>query len=278
METLKPEVIQIAPQTWCISEFRLVNAFLLEGRDRAVLIDTGCGIADLSRTVSQLTDRPLLVLLTHGHADHAGGLIHFPDAPVCLKEEDREMDRVMPCDNGFRRMYIESRVAFRFPGEGHQEALLAMLPPDPGAVRFDRFRTLSEGDCFDLGGRTLQTIHTPGHSQGSCCFLDSATRILFSGDTVNHSIILMRQPDHGMQLVEGYHATLQKLWDLSDRYDRLAIGHDGSTVEKQLVKDYLDLTAGLLDGSIRGGYEEVGFRKGEVARLGLAELWYQCDA
>ena len=91
METLRPEVIQIAPQTWCISEFRLVNAFLLEGRDRAVLIDTGCGIADLSRTVSQLTDRPLLVLLTHGHADHTGGLIHFPDAPVCLKEEDRDL-------------------------------------------------------------------------------------------------------------------------------------------------------------------------------------------
>ena len=37
------------------------------------------------------------------------------------------------------------------------------------------------------------------------------------------------------------------------------------------------LTGGLLDGSIVGKYEEIGFRKGDVARLGQAELWYQCD-
>ena len=50
------------------------------------------------------------------------------------------------------------------------------------------------------------------------------------------------------------------------------------TISKQIVKDYLDLTARLLDGTITGAYEETGFRKGDVARLGMAELWYQCDA
>ena len=278
MKTLKPGLTLIAPNTWCISEFRLVNAFLLMGSDKAVLIDTGCGIADMSRQVADLTDKPLEVLLTHGHADHAGGLIHLPDREVYLGEEDRNMETTMPCDNRFRRMYIQYRVDYRFPGEGHREALLAMLPPDPGSVSFRNFRSLQEGQIFDLGGRTLQAVHTPAHSEGSYCFLDSATRILFSGDTVNNSIILARQPDHGMRLVEQYHTTLQKLWDMSDRYDRLAIGHDGVTVDKQLVKDYLELTAGLLNGSIQGDYEESGFRKGEVARLGLAELWYQCDA
>ena len=39
-------------------------------------------------------------------------------------------------------------------------------------------------------------------------------------------------------------------------------------------------TPGHSDGeiSITGTYEETGFRKGDVARLGMAELWYQCDA
>ena len=45
-----------------------------------------------------------------------------------------------------------------------------------------------------------------------------------------------------------------------------------------IVKDYLDLTEGLLDGSITGEYKETGFRKGDVAAKGAAELWYQCDA
>ena len=61
-------------------------------------------------------------------------------------------------------------------------------------------------------------------------------------------------------------------------FDRLGVGHDEFTISKQIVKDYYDLTTGLLDGSIVGAYEETGFRKGDVARLGMAELWYQCDA
>ena len=42
--------------------------------------------------------------------------------------------------------------------------------------------------------------------------------------------------------------------------------------EEQIVKDYYDLTTGLLDGSIVGAYEETGFRKGDVARLGMENL------
>lgn len=275
---LKPEITCIAPNAWCISEYKLVNAFLVAGNDRAVLIDTGCGIGDFSQVVKELTDKPLFVLLTHGHADHAGGLVRLPGTRVYVGPEDKDMDRIMPCDNHFRRLYIEYRVEYRFPGEGHKQALLDMLPPDPAAVEFKDFIPLTENQCFDLGGRVLYTVHTPGHTEGSYCFLDPAERILFSGDTVNNSIILMRQPEQSMQLVEQYRTTLNKLWSMSDRYDRLAIGHDGITVDKQLVKDYLDLTTGLLDGSITGKYEESGFRKGDVARLGLAELWYQCDA
>jgi hypothetical protein len=65
---------------------------------------------------------------------------------------------------------------------------------------------------------------------------------------------------------------------MESAFDRLGVGHDEVTIPKQIVKDYLDLTTGLLDGTITGAYEETGFRKGDVARLGMAELWYQCDA
>ena len=39
-----------------------------------------------------------------------------------------------------------------------------------------------DGKVFDLGGRTLEAILVPGHSKGSCCFLDKVDRILFTGD------------------------------------------------------------------------------------------------
>ena len=278
MDQIKPIVTKIAERTWCLNEYNLVNAFLIEGDSMAVLIDSGCGIADFSKVVENLTALPITVILTHGHPDHAGGLYYFPETKAYMGQEDLAVEKMMACDNRFRKYYIENRVDFRFPGEGHKEALLSMLPPDPASVPLSRTLPLTEDMTFDLGGRVLDVLHTPGHSDGSYCIFDDYSRILFSGDTVNHSIILMRQKDDSLVLVEQYHTTLEKIWKQQDRFDRLAIGHDGITVNKQIVKDYLDLTEGLLDGSIVGEYEEKGFRKGDVARLGLAELWYRCDA
>ena len=43
------EITEIAPHTWCLSEFRLVNAFLIEGEEKAALVDTGCGIGSADK-------------------------------------------------------------------------------------------------------------------------------------------------------------------------------------------------------------------------------------
>ena len=54
-----------------------VFAYLAEGEEKAVLIDTGCGLGDLRSYVKSLTDKPITVLLTHGHLDHAPGAVQF---------------------------------------------------------------------------------------------------------------------------------------------------------------------------------------------------------
>ena len=279
MDAIERTVVEIAPKTWGISEFNLVNMFLLEGDEKAVLIDTGCGIGDFTEIIRRYTKKPLEVLLTHGHADHCGGMIYLKDhIPVYMNHTDKVYEKISPCTNGFRRKYINTRVPARFPGEGHVEALTKLRPPDDTpAVSFDHVKELRDGDEIDLGGRILYAINTPGHTDGSMCFLDRSNRIMFSGDTVTFGGNLVRQDDNDLRLVRQYHASLEKIWNYTDEFDRIAIGHDKIVVSKQLVKDYLDLTAGLLDGSIVGAYEEVGIRKGDVARLGMAELWYQCD-
>ncbi len=282
---LKHEITEIAPKTWCLSEFRLVNAFLLEGSEKAALIDTGCGIGHLAERVRELTDKPLIILLTHDHFDHTGGVFEFPDVPVYLHEADyckmkethEATFKVLKTDdyNVMRKFYITSRGPIRCPNLD-QEELVSLVPTEKTPSEFT-CKPMKDGDIFDLGNRKLEVIHTPGHTDGEVSILDKKERILFTGDTANQGIILARQPNNDKKLIKICNNTMKKLWDRENEYDCLGVGHDAVTMDKHIIKDYYDLTEGLLNGTITGAYEETGFRKGDVARLGLAELWYQCD-
>lgn len=286
MAIYRHEATEFAPKTWCLSEFNLVNAFLVEGAEKAALIDTGCGIGDLAGTVRELTDKPLIILITHGHFDHDGGVKQFDGVPVYLHSADgaamvqtqKMMEQMLGTAdlNKLRQFYITTRGPIRCP-ELDQQELMNLVPTEPCDPIYD-YLPMEDGMEFDLGGRVLKVISTPGHTPGEVSILDETSRTLFSGDTANVGIILMRQLNNATNLIEECNRTMAKLWDMESGYDRLGVGHDAVTIDKQIVKDYLDLTTGLLDGSIVGAYEETGFRKGDVARLGMAELWYQCDA
>jgi glyoxylase-like metal-dependent hydrolase (beta-lactamase superfamily II) len=41
---------------------------------------------------------------------------------------------------------------------------------------------LRDGEVIDLGGRSLEVFHTPGHSPGHLCFLEEPSGYLFTGD------------------------------------------------------------------------------------------------
>lgn len=274
---LAHQVEKINESTWRINEFNLVNAFLLEGKKKAALIDTGCGLGEIDKCVKEITDKMLYVLLTHSHPDHAGGVYHFKSLPIYMNSDDDSLKLWgMRTDNGFRRMYIETRGPRLYDGEIRN--LYSLLPNDnPDCTSFD-YINIDDGSIIDLGERTLECIHTPGHTDGSICFLDRKNRLLFSGDTINRSIILMRQPDNSTQLIKIFHDSLLKIWRHEKEFDSLIIGHGNPILEKSIIKDYIKITDGLLSRSLRGSYEESGFRKGDVIRYGNAELWYQCDS
>ena len=174
-------VERIDDATFALSEYRHweeTHSYLLLGRDRALLLDTGLGVGDLRREVEALTDRPVTVALTHVHWDHIGGCGQFAAPAVHAAEADWLRHFPLP-EAAVRRQLCAKAPLFPagFSPENHR-----VFSGEPG-------RVLRDGDIIDLGGRQVQVLHTPGHSPGHCCYYEAARGRLYAGDLLYRSCL-----------------------------------------------------------------------------------------
>ena len=95
----KNRITAIDENTWCIEESNgMVYGFLLAGRDRAVLLDTGFGTCDYKKMAASVTALPVDVINTHGHLDHVSqnyafdrAYLHPADETVFREHTDAAM-------------------------------------------------------------------------------------------------------------------------------------------------------------------------------------------
>ncbi len=65
-----------------ISDHGADNMYLVTGTQKAMLIDNGLGVANIRDYIKTLTKLPLIVVITHGHPDHAGGNYQFKEVYI----------------------------------------------------------------------------------------------------------------------------------------------------------------------------------------------------
>lgn len=207
--------------------------YLVRGTQRAALIDAGSGFGSLKAAVDPYNDLPLIVLLTHGHQDHAMGAVEFQE--VYLNPEDREIFH-WSSDADYRLLGLKiSRDAKLVTPED-------MLPPPD----YDRFHPVREGDWFDLGGTTLEAIACPGHTRGNLVFLDREHRILFSGDSVSNASFLLGKE---ATTVEEYRDTLIRLKGLLEgKVDRILEGHGTGELPFEIIEAVIRVCDQVLAG------------------------------
>ena len=182
------------------------NAYVVTEKDtgETLIVDPGCVDSSLTNYLDSIPSEKIkFILLTHGHFDHIGGAGEYAKkykAKIVISQKDS----VFLSDNTLNLSSMFSR------------------PLEP--LKADI--TLNEGDVLSLGGTNFYFMHTPGHTQGSGCFIFPDENIIFSGDTLFY--LSMGRTDfptsNPAQMIES----LGRLSDLSGDYT-VYPGHDRAT-------------------------------------------------
>lgn len=140
------------------------NCYMIidEATNEAAIIDPGWYGDIIKDVIAKENVNLMYVLLTHGHFDHVSGvygLQHEEGAAVVIHTNDREhlLDPKKSLAEG------------NFP-EPHQPVKADILVED--------------GDIIMLGESAIKVMHTPGHTNGSVCYILEDDRVIFSGDTL----------------------------------------------------------------------------------------------
>jgi hydroxyacylglutathione hydrolase len=192
------------------------NVYLLDGGEEMALIDAGAGmgmeaIVERIRFDGLDPQRLRHLLLTHAHADHAGGSAFWRESfGLEVSASSAAGDYIAAGD--------ESRISLDIAKRG------GFYPANYRFRACDIARVLSEGDCLAVGALSLRVLETSGHCSGMLSFLveDAGRRILFSGDTIFHGgkILISNLWDCD---VPQYAASIRKLAGVE--VDALLPGH-----------------------------------------------------
>ena len=222
------EIRQIDEHTWHGNGNKMANEaiYIIEGEERAIVIDAGVDIKDYDKIVAGITSKPVTLIATHVHPDHTGASIKY-----------------------FDEIYINA---------ADMVNVEAMMGDYKGTIKY-----LADGQVFDLGGREIEVLFTPGHTPGSTTFMDKSAGYGFSGDAFGSGNLLLTT--NFSTLLITAQRTLEYMQ--KNNIEKLYPGHYmGVNVEtQQRVADLYKISRDVLDGKLSG-------EKNDRGMLGLNNL------
>lgn len=215
-------------KTWFISfKDGTQNMYLLEGSAKALLIDTGYGAGNLRAFVEKLTDKPIIVVNTHFHRDHAAGNGEFEEV---LVHPHYDLDAA-------------------------EWEHLSTLPFRLDSLPFPNYRKsfLHDEDCIDLGDRLIEVWQAkPAHCNSSLFLLDRTRRLIFTGDELEAGQVLFLKYTHCDPIVhrlKNMQHNIEKMLAYCGEFDVLLPNHNGFPIAKSYLSDYYSLIDRIFDGT-----------------------------
>lgn len=219
---------QIDEHTWegnghlCYNE----SVYLIEGSEKALLIDAGTMLRHLDKAVAQLTDKPVTLVATHFHGDHTGMAINL-----------------------FPELYINPADVAQIGGSLEESSNYA------GTLKC-KVKYLRDGQVFDLGGREIEVVYTPGHTPGSTTFIDKANHYGFSGDSFGSTNLLLTTNFNTLINTAGRMRATMERYGIEKLYP--GHYHGGNVETPQRVHGLRQMAKEMMDGTREGVAEDGG--------------------
>jgi len=200
------------------------NVYLIDGgNDELALVDAGAGVTGVEYILANIEahgyrrDMVTTLLLTHSHVDHAGGVAEMQSKLSSLKVYCHQKEMAVLNSRGERYL-------------GYPDFVRAgLFPPNVEAPPFEPDIELTDFDEIESGTARITSLHLPGHTPGSVCFLFRGRdgMYLFSGDSVmlGGRTYLINSAGSSLRY---YRSSLKKLSGLG--VDSLLPGHGGFCV------------------------------------------------
>lgn len=212
-----------------------VLSYLIVGTERALLIDTGTGAVSMKSAIETITDLPVLLVNSHSHWDHVGNNDEFVEIGIHRAEADE-------LGHEYSRADIEEFFS--------DDALLGPLPGgrtlddisiEPSTATF----LLDGGETFELGGRTIRALHTPGHAPGLLSFLDEENGVLLTTDTAyaGHLYVYSEETD-----IDVYIDSMTLLAELAPSLNAVHGSHNGDSMSADLLPKMRDTLIEVRNG------------------------------
>jgi len=210
----------------------MVSEFLVEGKDKVLLMDTGMDIFNLKKFISGLTSKELVVVNSHFHPDHSNGnhkfkkvLIGENDLPTFTKN-DPYFALVNDISNALYKEYPKTRLLKPVVRKG--------LMTKKGKTKYE---PLSDGDVIDLGKRELIVKNFPGHTPGSITLLDKKNKLILMGDACNMATWMFTNPECSLheyaKTASSYYKDVKALG-----YKTIRGSHEPMSHDVEFIRDY----------------------------------------